>query len=431
MFRRLYSRISVGSENRKYRSVILVAAATLLLSAGLLFFDLGASKKESETIRRNSYGEGSRTEEREITIGGDKVEEPLEITVGERQYTNDEMQKIFTHAIRKLDLLILGENKSLDEVRSDLELISKMPEEPIEIIWELDRYDVINRQGELQEDTIAEEAADNAGLEKEGILVNLKAFLRYTEDETKEALYETAVRIFPPLLTEEEEKVAKVLEKIRDEDNNKASEEIIKFPEEVEGEKVEYRRPVNSRGISILILGIAATGLTWCLIRRQGKKEDEKRKIQMVQDYPEIVNKLRLLLGAGMTIKNAWKKIVTDYEKKKEKCGERFAYEEMLITYREMQSGVTEAESYERFGRRCGIPSYLKLGAILSQNLRKGTRGVAEIMQMEAIQAFEERKALAKRRGEEASTKLLVPMFFMLGIVLVIVIVPAFLSIQI
>ena len=408
-----------------------MAAATLLLSAGLLLFDLGASKKEAETIRRNSYGEGSRTEEREITIGGDKVEEPLEITVGERQYTNDEMQKIFTHAIRKLDLLILGENKSLDEVRSDLELISKMPEEPIEIIWELDRYDVINRQGELQEDTIAEEAADNAGLEKEGILVNLKAFLRYTEDETKEALYETAVRIFPPLLTEEEEKVAKVLEKIRDEDNNKASEEIIKFPEEVEGEKVEYRRPVNSRGISILILGIAATGLTWCLIRRQGKKEDEKRKIQMVQDYPEIVNKLRLLLGAGMTIKNAWKKIVTDYEKKKEKCGERFAYEEMLITYREMQSGVTEAESYERFGRRCGIPSYLKLGAILSQNLRKGTRGVAEIMQMEAIQAFEERKALAKRRGEEASTKLLVPMFFMLGIVLVIVIVPAFLSIQI
>ena len=408
-----------------------MAAATLLLSAGLLFFDLGASKKESETIRRNSYGEGSRTEEREITIGGDKVEEPLEITVGERQYTNDEMQKIFTQAIRKLDLLILGENKSLDEVRSNLELISKMPEEPIEIIWELDRYDVINRQGELQEDTIAEEAADNAGLEKEGILVNLKAFLRYTEDETKEALYETAVRIFPPLLTEEEEKVAKVLEKIRDEDNNKASEEIIKFPEEVEGEKVEYRRPVNSRGISILILGIAATGLTWCLIRRQGKKEDEKRKIQMVQDYPEIVNKLRLLLGAGMTIKNAWKKIVTDYEKKKEKCGERFAYEEMLITYREMQSGVTEAESYERFGRRCGIPSYLKLGAILSQNLRKGTRGVAEIMQMEAIQAFEERKALAKRRGEEASTKLLVPMFFMLGIVLVIVIVPAFLSIQI
>ena len=53
------------------------------------------------------------------------------------------------------------------------------------------------------------------------------------------------------------------------------------------------------------------------------------------------------------------------------------------------------------------------------------------MLQMEAVHAFEERKALAKRVGEEASTKLLLPMFFMLGIVLVIVIVPAFLSIQI
>jgi len=47
------------------------------------------------------------------------------------------------------------------------------------------------------------------------------------------------------------------------------------------------------------------------------------------------------------------------------------------------------------------------------------------------IQAFEERKAQAKRLGEEAGTKLLLPMFLMLAVVLVIVIVPAFLTLQI
>ncbi|MEG0227869.1 MAG: hypothetical protein RR683_04070, partial [Lachnospiraceae bacterium] len=77
-----------------------------------------------------------------------------------------------------------------------------------------------------------------------------------------------------------------------------------------------------------------------------------------------------------------------------------------------------------------GLQPYLKLGALLSQNLRKGTKGLSDLLQLEAIQAFEERKNLAKRLGEEASTKLLVPMFFMLAIVLVIVIVPAFLSVQ-
>ena len=67
----------------------------------------------------------------------------------------------------------------------------------------------------------------------------------------------------------------------------------------------------------------------------------------------------------------------------------------------------------------------------MSQNLRKGTKGLTELLKLEARQAFEERKAQAKRLGEEAGTKLLLPMFLMLAVVLVIVIVPAFLTLQI
>ena len=67
----------------------------------------------------------------------------------------------------------------------------------------------------------------------------------------------------------------------------------------------------------------------------------------------------------------------------------------------------------------------------MSQNLRKGTKGMTQILKQESLQAFEERKARARRLGEEAGTKLLLPMFLMLAVVLVIVIVPAFLSVQI
>ena len=92
---------------------------------------------------------------------------------------------------------------------------------------------------------------------------------------------------------------------------------------------------------------------------------------------------------------------------------------------------MTEMESYENFGRRCNVQAYIRLGALLSQNLRKGTKGLVELLKMESIQAFEERKARAKKLGEEAGTKMLIPMFLMLAVVLVIVIVPAFLSMQI
>ena len=73
---------------------------------------------------------------------------------------------------------------------------------------------------------------------------------------------------------------------------------------------------------------------------------------------------------------------------------------------------------------------YTKLGALLSQNLRKGSKGLSQLLKLESIQAMENRKSRAKRMGEETSTKLLLPMFAMLAVVMILVIVPAFLSIQ-
>ena len=58
----------------------------------------------------------------------------------------------------------------------------------------------------------------------------------------------------------------------------------------------------------------------------------------------------------------------------------------------------------------------------------KGVKGIYEQLEQEAEDSFRERKQQAKKLGEEASTKLLVPMILMLGIVMAIVIVPAFLK---
>ena len=193
---------------------------------------------------------------------------------------------------------------------------------------------------------------------------------------------------------------------------------------------MRYYPRLDIRGLVIMGMALMTGFLLLAKEKQDLLKEQQKRKEQMIRDYPEIISKLTLFLGAGMTVKRAWKKIITDYETKGKARGERYIYEEMIRTAREMDSGVMESESYERFGRRCQVQEYMRLGALLSQNLRKGTKGLTQMLRMEAIQAFEERKARAKRLGEEAGTKLLAPMFLMLAVVLVIVIVPAFLSIQ-
>ena len=81
--------------------------------------------------------------------------------------------------------------------------------------------------------------------------------------------------------------------------------------------------------------------------------------------------------------------------------------------------------------KECESPVYRKFGMLLSQNLRKGTKGLTNLLQREAQEAFEERKNMAKKLGEEAGTKLMIPLFLMLAVVFVIVTVPAFLTIQI
>ena len=148
-------------------------------------------------------------------------------------------------------------------------------------------------------------------------------------------------------------------------------------------------------------------------------------------DYPEIVSALALLLGAGMTVPNAWNKIAKDYRKRREESGgnshgKRYAYEEMLMTVYEMESGVMQTTAYERFGRRCRLPSYNKLAAMLSQNIRKGAANLPLLLKEEAADAFEDRKHSARKQGEKAGTKLLVPMMMLLGMTMVIIMVPAF-----
>lgn len=383
--------------------------------------DYRAAGGSIDAIRRNGYGEGSRTETLCVTVDGEKQKGNLNIEVAEMQYTEEEMQEIFHKSVKTLEQEMLGQNPSLDHVEENLNLITKIPDQPILVEWEIDRYDLINIYGEIDQDAMSGE--------QEGVLVELKAFMRYDQDETKQALHVFHVQIFPKKLTASEKVKEGLLALIEEKETETFTEEYVQLPDEWEGRRIEFRRKIDYRSFMFLGLGILFVFLLILLEKQQMQETEKERVEQMMRDYPEIVGKLNLLLGAGMTVKNAWKKIVEDYERKDK--GIRYAYEEMGKAYREMQSGVLEKECYEHFGKNCGLRSYRKMGVLLSQNLRKGTKGLTDLLAIEAVAAYEERKTRAKRRGEEAGTKLLLPMFLMLGVVLVIVIVPAFLSIRV
>ena len=101
----------------------------------------------------------------------------------------------------------------------------------------------------------------------------------------------------------------------------------------------------------------------------------------------------------------------------------------MCHTISQLKSGMAEGRAYGEFGRRCGLQPYVKLAALLEQNRKTGSKNLKSALELEMVSAFEQRKNLAKKLGEEAGTKLLLPLFLMLGVVMIMIVVPAFLAI--
>ena len=94
----------------------------------------------------------------------------------------------------------------------------------------------------------------------------------------------------------------------------------------------------------------------------------------MLRDYPEIVSKMVLLLGAGLGMRKVLERIAVDYRKNLALGGQkRFAYEEIVFTCQEMENGVSEQEAYQRMGMRMGTGAYRSLAVLLTQNLKKRT----------------------------------------------------------
>ena len=394
-----------------------VLVVTILLT--LVVFAAEMLLQDSELlVMRNAYGEGKKIEEYELTIGDEIEHEKFQVEVEEQRYTPAEVQQLFGAVMDELDTVVLGENESFNRIESDLNLVTSLEDYPVDIQWDLDSYEVMSIEGEIREEKVT----------KEGTLVKLRGTISYGDEQT---VYVRNMMVFAPTREGKEQLIYDVGQELKEREEATREEESFQLPEEVNGKKLTWSQKKEQRWYYILIIGIVYSVYLVYREREKVKKKAKQRREELIREYPGMISKFTMLLGTGTTVKNAWEKIVQNYELQKEHIGKQAVYEEMLLTYREMQGGVSEVEAYEKFGKRCGVTVYIKFGAMLAQNLRKGSKGISDILRMEAIQSFENRKSAAKRLGEEAGTKLLMPMMGMLMVVLVMVMVPAFLTMQI
>lgn len=395
---------------KKLSLCCLVFATSVFLS--LLLWIKGTQNREvvDNRIYREDY-DGS-TQILDLTASDGTQSTQLELELSPRQLSDEELGRLYEEFIPKLEQAILAENESLDCVSYDLNLVSALDGYPFKVEW-IPPEDYMDTGGRLLLDEVGEP-----------VTTQLQARISYM---TFRAQYEAACCIYDrtePLGMKE--KLAAELKKT---DTAEPEREYVTLPEEFQDKALTWSRTKNNTGLLFLFMTPLLSVLLYMMKDKDLHKEVELRAEEMQADYPDIVSKLSLLISAGMTVQAAWLRVAQDYRREAQRTGrKRFAYEEMLLSVHEMENGASARDALERFGRRCRLSGYTRMSTLLAQNLSKGSANLAAMLQAEASEAFEERKHAARKSGEKAGTKLLLPMMLLLGIVMVIITVPALTS---
>lgn len=402
--------------HKKISIIILIIMLTNLFSIFYLINNTNPIIQNKRYLKRPPPGMGSENEEVNVYLKGEEEKSIRNFTVEvqEKMHSKEELLEMFKRSEEFLDEEILGENSSFSEIYYDLNLVTTIPDTSITVDWISDEFELLDSKGRINNENVGEWGRE----------VNLKAKLSYDENELE---YNRIIKIMPKTYTEEE-LIKQDLQRDIDLYSEKTRhDEFQELPNKTRGYDLMWESVGQAGSINLLVFALVLSIAMWFYQDQKLKDKIKIRDTQLLVDYPEVVNKFTLLMNAGMTLQQAWIKIVSDYKKKvnDKEQGKRFVYEEMIITSNELKLGIPEVRAYEEFGQRVGLLPYMKFSSLIAQNLKKGGQGLSKMLNHEAREAFELRKEMAKRQGEEASTKLLGPMIIILFVVLAIVLIPA------
>lgn len=406
---------------RSHGTILLV----LLLFNTISFLYSFEKGEEKRSIVRDDYG--GEAKEIELLLGDD-IQEKFTLTVEPRQLDQETCEKKIQEAFSYLESNLQGENKDLEHVYSALCLELPLDQYPFSVELSPSDYSLIDEEGNVrnEEERLLAEGYKEQELQQ-GIPTSVTVLLWYGEEKWEREYF---LRIFPEEKSAEQKKCMELKQELKKQEQKTRQEETFILPTKVMGIPVIQAKGGLEAG-HILIFGVAMAGLLLIREQEQKKQAQKEREKQLLQCYPWFVNVLVLLLGAGMQVKNIFSALVKEQQEDLEEPGtegRKILIEELKKARQHIDMGMPEEQAYYQLGRRLRLPCYVKLMTLLEQNVKKGAKGLTALLEQEEQNAFEQRKNLAKRYGEEASTKLLGPMVLLLLVVMLLIMVPAFMS---
>ena len=373
---------------RKWELILKIVLVGTLLCLGMRISSVLNGGVLGE-IPREESGQGDRNMLVEATVGTQTRE--LTLNIEERQLRKEEQELLLEECIEVIGLRL--ESGEWKDESGEWVLPEEMAEYPFEILWR-------NR-------------APN----------ELEAFFYYGEEMYRHTFFVSAEEG-----TAEEPLEKRLLREVRELNESTVYEEKYVLPTELDGVPVVWQEVSEDNSILFFILMILVVVAIYFLKDRDLHQEWNQKRLRMKVSYPMVLSKFVLYMGAGLSVRGCFLRIAEEGAKKECETTGAEIYQEMFYAGQELNAGVSEGLVYERFGMRTGLEEYTRFTTMLIQNLKKGNAVLLERLKEECRKAQTENIHIRKRMGEEAQTKLLMPMVMMMAIVMLLVMVPAFSS---
>lgn len=373
--------------------------------------------KDGNRIYRNAFDGADIEANLFAGIKGDEEfgKKEIDLNIPARKYTKAEADALFEKLDGVIDEIILGQNESLDHIVSSMNLVTTVDGYPFRISWECSNYECIEPDGSVMNDEIESPQ-----------IVQITADCAY-ENEHRYLLRN--IMICPPEMSYSEIVCKEIYDVAEQKNVETQTQEMIVLPAQISYGELEWSENISDDSSLVFLFVLIGCVLIIPLKEAEVNSKIKERSRQLLIDYPSFVSKLTLYMGAGMSVRNCFIRMGHDYERTINQGGDRrYLGEELTITAHEIETGISEAEAYKHLGQRCGGREYMRFEALLTQNMKKGSSDLMNVLVEEASDAFAIRKNEARKLGEEASTKLLLPMVMLLGVVMIIIMVPAYMS---
>lgn len=412
----------VIQKKRKLLCHYLIICILLLIVVVFQFISSLLETAEIQQLERPLYGESKQTAAvtAHLSYQGFEMEKDVSVKVQPRQLTVKEKKNVLKQYQRKLESSVLGENKDLAHISKPLNLAERDEPTGITIQWTSSKPDVISEKGivDLIHAGKGTKVCLDAILNLDEITMK-KSITVQTDDHAEAADYKNSMN----------DRLEKSIEAI---DRNGSSKSLV-LPKTIgDGVKVQWNTRQNGNIGFLLVIG--ALLILVCYWKRYETidKEIKAAKDSVLEDLPEFINKLVLLLNAGLVVSSALIKIAEDYEIHHleaegtvEVRKRRYLYEELYeIKKKVLSSNAFMMKELMEFAQRSGIRELIRLTSIISDNWNKGS-ALAEKLEAESELLWINRKKMAEEKGRLAETKLTFPLVILLLVLIMVTIAPA------